>query len=398
MIATKSGSFDIYPDDESFMRNPHPSLRALRLLAPVYYSQNLKGWLVTGYREVVALLTDKRLSSNRLSASNSERHSQVARSLSLTIAFRDHQSQQRLHQLFSTALSSKKLSGLKNELSTAIHSLVKVLARQPTFDFMESFATVVPRHAIALLLGIPIEQTPNIVAWSEALSGFAGNVDPSEYDIEKAASVLGEANEYFEQLIFAGGLPRGLIPLMLRDAVKAQMATREEVLANALLLVSAGQNTTAHLLGCVFHSLLCHPDVWARMLADESIRDAALEEAIRYDGPSQAVRRVVTQPIEISGKQLHVGDLVMLMINAANRDPAVLQEPDTFNLDRSDRRHLAFGWGPHSCVGSKLARLELRLALDAFLVSAPTAHLAKRPAIWCSNLSIHGMAVLPVAL
>jgi cytochrome P450 len=186
-----------------------------------------------------------------------------------------------------------------------------------------------------------------------------------------------------------------LIGTILRAQLDGQPVTVSEAADIALSIVFAGHETTTHLLGNGLRQLLSHPDAWQRLVAGQLGPESAIEECLRFEGPVNAVARVVREPHERLGQLLQPGERLFLMLGAANRDPRRFDDPDTFRPDRGDHRHLAFGFGTHFCLGALLARLEATTAITALATRLPGLRLLPDEPDWLDSLVLRGMRSLP---
>ena len=173
--------------------------------------------------------------------------------------------------------------------------------------------------------------------------------------------------------------------------------TEDEVLATCALLLFAGNETTTNLIGNGILALLRHPDQWRRLRADPTLIRAAVEELLRYDSPVQGTVRIAADDLELAGARIGRGDRVSLMLGAANRDPAHFPDPDRLDLGRGDRRHAAFGLGPHFCLGSALARMEGQVAIAAVVEQFPALRLLTDTPRWKPSVFFRGLQTLPTA-
>jgi cytochrome P450 len=174
--------------------------------------------------------------------------------------------------------------------------------------------------------------------------------------------------------------------------------SEEEMIANLILLGVAGQETTTNLITTGVLTLLRHPEATARLRADPSRIPAAVEEMLRFESPSQHTARLAPHDLVLGGQAIRKGQAVIAVIGAANRDPGRFPDPDTFNIDRPDNRHLAFGWASHFCFGAPLARMEGQIAIEALLRRFPNLALVPSPLTWRENLGLRGLTGLPVTL
>jgi pimeloyl-[acyl-carrier protein] synthase len=174
--------------------------------------------------------------------------------------------------------------------------------------------------------------------------------------------------------------------------------THDELLAQCVMLLFAGHETTTNLIGNGVLALLEHPSELAKLRVEPTLIESAVEELLRFDSPTQATFRSVAEDFVLRGQQLHRGEHVLLMLGAANRDPSVFAEPDTLNLGRRDNRHLAFSHGPHFCLGAALARIEGQIAIGTLVQRFLHLRLTEVDLNWRPNVFLRGLEALPVAL
>jgi pimeloyl-[acyl-carrier protein] synthase len=170
-----------------------------------------------------------------------------------------------------------------------------------------------------------------------------------------------------------------------------------EFYANAMLLLVAGNETTTNLIGNGTLALLRHPDQLQKLRENPALIPSAVEELLRYDSPVQMTSRVLTEDMTVGGKQLRQGQMVVLMLGAANRDPQQFPEPDRLDVERADNKHLSFGLGSHFCLGAQLARLEARIAFETLLRRMPKLHLDGPEPRYRRHFNLRGLQSLQVA-
>lgn len=395
-------------DDIDFLsydaiNDPHAYFAVLRDRSPVAWSERHHAWIVMGHPELDAAFKSSALSTERMSAFTARQTGARAEALAKAVEllrgwmlFHDPPEHSRLRSPFVRRFTPKAVASLEADVSAMCAELLDRLdGSEGVVDLVEEFSHPLPAAVIARLFGVPDELRSWLAEWS-ARFGVVVFGATRRPDYEEVARAAGE--EFQEHL---GAL------LALRrahprdDLVSALAATTElsdmEVLGACSLLLFAGHDTTTSLLSSAVIALLEHPDQRDRLVAEPALRDAAIEELLRYDGSAKAMMRIVARPTELGGRQLQAGDAVFLTILAANRDPRVFEEPDRLMLERSPNPHLAFGHGVHFCLGASLARLELRLALPRLLARFPRLALAG-PVEWKPNISDRAAAKVPVRL
>ncbi len=318
--------------------------------------------------------------------------------------FLDPPDHTRLRKLVSKAFSPKVVRGLEPDIATLVDGLLDKVGAEGRLEIIADLAYPLPVAVICRLLGVPIEDEPKF-SWASAL--LAQGLDPF-------IAFTGQP-QGFEERLEAGLWLRGYLRDLLRlrradpgeDLMSGLIAveeagdqlTEEEIVATCNLLLIAGHETTVNLIANGALALLRHPEHWAALGQDSSRASAIIEETLRYDPPVQLVSRVAGEDMNIGEQGVRVpkGDTMLLLLAAAHRDPAVIERPDEFNPTRDSVRHLAFGLGPHFCLGAPLARLEATVALSALTKRFPNARLAKEPA-YKPNVTLRGVADLVVAV
>lgn len=318
--------------------------------------------------------------------------------------FLDPPDHTRLRKLVSKAFSPRVVRGLEPDIATLVDGLLDKVGAEGRLEIIADLAYPLPVAVICRLLGVPIEDEPKF-SWASAL--LAQGLDPF-------IAFTGQP-QGFEERLEAGLWLRGYLRDLLRlrradpgeDLMSGLIAveeagdqlTEEEIVATCNLLLIAGHETTVNLIANGALALLRHPEHWVALGQDSSRASAIIEETLRYDPPVQLVSRVAGEDMSIGEQGVRVpkGDTMLLLLAAAHRDPAVIERPDEFNPTRDSVRHLAFGLGPHFCLGAPLARLEATVALSALTKRFPNARLAKEPA-YKPNVTLRGVADLVVAV
>jgi cytochrome P450 len=271
-------------------------------------------------------------------------------------------------------------------------------------DLVADVAWPLPATVIADFLGVPRADLPLLKRWSDDIAEFVlvARINPEKYAV--AASSLDQMCRYFRELVAHRRRHPGrrVIDALIaaRDDNDGDALSAEELVASCALLLFAGHETTAHFIANSVWALLAHRDRWDWLRArrnDPAQLATALNELLRWDGPSIAQARVLADNVTLHGRSLRAGERVYVFLNAANRDPRQFADPDRLDLTRADaRRHLTFGHGLHTCLGAHLARLEGAVALPILLKRLAEPELVRDVPDWTDSLVIRGMKSLPI--
>lgn len=390
--------------DPAVLANPYPLYHRLRTEDPVHWDPFLHAWVVTRYPDVVTVL--HRFSANRtptpeqLAAMGLESLSPIAQVMVRQMLFLDAPAHTRLRSLASHAFTPRRVAVLREHIQDIVERLLDGVAPRGRMELIEDFAAPLPAIVTAEMLGVPVSDHGKLKGWSADFAEILGNF---QHNPERAARTL-RATEamttYFREAIREQRThPReGLINALLTAEIDGDRLTEEEVVANCILTMVGGQETTTNLIGNGVLSLLRNPAELARLRAEPSLIPSAVEELLRYESPSQHTARLAPDDVELGGRQIRKRQAVIAVMGAANRDPERFPEPDRLDLGRPDNRHVAFGWGAHFCFGAPLARIEGQLAFDALLRRFPGLTLEPGTLVWRQNLGLRGLESLHVAL
>jgi cytochrome P450 len=191
--------------------------------------------------------------------------------------------------------------------------------------------------------------------------------------------------------------PDGLVAALMNAEIQGDRLSEEEVIANCIVTMVGGQETTTNLIGNGVLALLRNPDQLEKLRSNPSLIPSAVEELLRYESPSQHTGRLAPEDTELGGKLIRKRQAVMAVMAAANRDPERFADPDRLDITRADNRHVAFGWGAHFCFGAPLARLEGQIAFEEMLRCFPNWSLDPVPLVWRTNLGLRGLTALPIS-
>jgi cytochrome P450 len=225
-----------------------------------------------------------------------------------------------------------------------------------------------------------------------------GNFQHNPDHVPRILKSTEEMTAYFRDKMRKNAIrPDGLVSSLMNAEIDGDRLTEEEVIANCIVTMVGGQETTTNLIGSGVLTLLRNPDQLEKLRADLSLIPSAVEELLRYESPSQHTGRLAPDDIEMGGKQIRKDQAVMAVMAAANRDPDRFPDPDRLDITRQDNRHVAFGWGAHFCFGAPLARIEAQIAFEEMLRLFPKWSLKPGPLVWRTNLGLRGLTSLPIS-
>ena len=387
------------------VQNPFPVYAWLRDHEPVHWSESLHAWVVTRYDDVVAMFTRPETFASDRFRKIDDRHASrrpavraVADVLGHWLVFRDPPDHDRLRGLLQSSFTPKQLASSRDRIQRTVDALLDRIVARGTMDFIREIAFPLPAMVICGLMGVPDDHLEPIKAWSDRLAAYLGGAVDERDNFAEASAGVGALVAYFGTLLREReGRPRDdLMSLLLRAEHEGSRLTHDEVVANCILLLFAGHETTTNLLGNGLFHLLEHPEQAAALRAEPTMLHGAVEELLRYDGPVPATIKVSTDDVPWHGRYIRRGDMVVPLMASANRDPRQFPDPDTLDIHRHPERHVAFAWDIHFCLGAWLARLEARVVLDTVFRRLPSITLAAAEPRWKPMIFLRGLEALPL--
>ncbi|MER6916133.1 cytochrome P450 [Streptomyces sp. NPDC000594] len=401
-----AGTFDL--TDPAVWADPYPVYDRFRAADPVHGLRPASGgpgvWYVFRHHDVLTVRRDRRLSRaarhRRLSALPAPPPSLLRYSERLSHWMVEHDAPDhgRLRAVVADLFRPAAVRTLAVRTRALAGELLDTIAPYGRADLMSSFAFPLPLLVISEVIGLPRTDRPLLLRWSRTFSELE-NLRPTRARYEEAAAAIDAFDAHLRAL-----LHRRLRTPRDDDAAgrvaaahQSGVLTEDEAVGTLMLLVFAGHETTANLIGNGVHTLFRNPDQLALLRARPELLASAVEEMLRYESPVQTVSvGHVTEPIALGGRTLLPGDRVMPVLGSANRDPSVFRDPERFDITRDDLRHVAFGTGLHTCLGSVLARAEGHAALSVLLGRLPGLRPGPDPAYWREGLLTRELATLPV--
>ncbi len=384
-------------------RDPYPSLREQRERAPVYFSRPLRMWVLTRHADVQRVLRDPSFSVARRTGLQPfewmmrGRHPDFVEMARTNLLMLDPPDHTRIRGLVSKAFTARAVERLRPRIEVLVDELLERAAQLGEIDAIADFAGPLPVRVIADLLGVPLEDRAHFVRWSHDLTAL---LDPFSGDLRQAErSYLALADTFRGLFAARRREPReDLISALLAAEEAGHTLSESEILSVCSLILTAGHETTTHLLGNAIAALLRYPDQRKRFCDDPGLARSAVEEFLRFDSPVQLSDRVTTQAIEIGGRRIEAGRVVICHIAAANRDPAVFADPERLDLGRVENPHLAFSHGQHFCLGAQLARAEAQIALSRFVQRFPRFDGDPERGLRSHLVTLRGFRSLPLDL
>jgi cytochrome P450 len=399
----------LFRRDPGRLGDPYPVYHRLRAEAPLHRrGAGTTTWMLTRYADVAAALRDPRLSAVRYHADRlvardallTEPERSQARALRrfddaamLTTDPPDHT---RLRKLAHHAFTPHAIAHLRTRIQALTDALLDAVIPSGRLEVIADLAYPLPVTVIAEILGVPPADRGQLRRWAAAFEAFLDRPD----DITAAFQTTTEFHDYLRGLIAVRRHQPAddVLSALVSAQDQGDMLSEEELLVMCTLLLNAGHVTTTNLIGNGLLALLRNPDQLRLLRDDPALLPAAVEEVLRYDSPVQFTVRTATTDVTFGEVVIRRGDLVQLMLGAANRDPVQFPDPDRFDLTRRDNRHLAFGLGPHFCLGAALARMEGHVVLGTLLRRLPDLRLATDHLEYRPNLAFHGLTALPLSL
>lgn len=405
--------------DPAIAADPYPTYRGLREGGRVLWANVMGGrvqrivpdeemlpgiWMITHYEDCMSFLRDERISSDptlselfkvlldTMLGGESAPAVQLMRNLLLFMDPPDHT---RLRSLANAAFSRKAVEELRPRISQLVDEL---LDGRDEIDLVADFAYPLPVTVIAQMLGVPLADRETFSGWSRDLVDLFGTEDISSEATQRGNEAILAMNDYFTALTAERrAKPQDdLLTAFVEVEDEGARLTHEELLATCLILLIAGHETTANLIGLGTLALLRDRDTLARLHDNPALVSSAVDELLRYDSPVQATARTTLAPIEVAGTTIPQAERVLVLLGSANRDPDRFENPDKLIPDRSPNPHVSFGGGIHFCLGAPLARLEARIAFSK-LVQLPL-ELVSDSLEWRRTFPIRGLRSLRVRL
>ena len=388
--------------EPEILANPYPLYNKLRTEDPVHWDRFLQTWVVTRYADVVNVLhsfsADRTPTPEQLTAMGLSALNPIAKVMVKQMLFMDAPMHTRLRGLASAAFTPAKVEVLRGHIQEIANDLLDRVQTRGRMDVIAEFAAPLPAIVTAEMLGVPTEDHADLKKWSADFAEMLGNFQHNPDRIHRVLESTNNLTTYFQKAINRmREHPReGLIHSLMTAELNGDRLTDEEIVANCIVTMVGGQETTTNLIGNGLLTLMRNPEKLVQLRDNSRLIPSAVEELLRYESPSQHTGRIAREDVQIGDKQIRKGQAVMAVMAAANRDPERFSDPDQLILDRADNKHLAFGWSSHFCFGAPLARMEGQIAFETILRRLPTLKLVPGHLTWRNNSGLRGLIALPV--
>ncbi len=388
------------PFRPSYLRDPYPSLARLSEDDPVHYSKQMQAWVVTRYADCVEVLRDQEHYSSNPRSAGGRMAGMVEKARSRSplgetplIVHSDPPVHTRLRSIVNRAFTPRMVESRRDTIHRYAREILERVPDGEPFELIQTLAYPLPLLVTGDLLGLPDEDRETVHNWARAIIlGTSGERIPREA-ITAARAGAEALRAYLERFReeHDGETDRSLIYILTEAEAEGDVLSADELLAFVTFLYTAGTTPVGSALANGVSLLLEHPDQLARLREDPALMPDAVSEMLRFDGPTHVHFRWVSEPVELGGRHLRLGDSVLAMGGAATRDPEAFEDPDTFDVGRGRSRHVNFGLGPHFCLGAPLAEMELEIMFAELLERFDGLELGGDGALREENFQMRGM-------
>lgn len=406
MAIDLSHELDQLLTSDAFCQDPYPAYQRLLHEAPVFWSEGWNAWVISSFDQVQASLRDVTNFSSAgrmplLTGGMAEATRQEMRVLephfTQGLIHTDPPDHTRLRGLVNKAFTSRAVERLRPQIEALVDGMLDRVAERGEMEVVRDLAYPLPATVIALMLGAPPEDRDRFKQWSDDIVALQES-DLAPETVRRAKDSIEEMKAFLADLLRQRrARPEDdLLSNLAAVEEDGRSLTTDELLATCVTLLIAGHETTTSLIATGLLTLLRHPDQLAHLRQNPELIGPAIEEIVRYESPIQRDFRRVARDVEFAGHRMRAGSLVFQMLGAANRDPKHFADPNRFDINREKRRHLAFGYGIHFCVGAPLARLEGPIAISAVLRRMPDLALATEGIVWQGKRTFRCPTAVPV--
>ena len=384
------------------LADPYPLYEQLRREDPVHWDPYLHSWVVTRYADVVTVLrefsAERTPTPEQLSAIGLVKLTPLAEVMVKQMLFLDPPSHSRIRGLAACAFTPARVSALKGRIQRLADQLLDKVASLGHMDVLGDFAEPLPAIVTSELFGVSSEFALQLKTWSARFAEMLGNFQHNPDRIPSMLETIQNLTEFFRTAVEEQKRKPcpGLVHSLVTAEVEGDRLTEEEIIANCIITLVGGLETTTNLIGNGILTLLRHPEELQQLRDNPGLIASAIEELLRYESPSQHTARLAPTDVTLGGKSIRKRQAVIAVMGAGNRDPERFPDPNRLDLARQDNRHLAFGWAAHFCFGAPLARIEGQIAISTLLRRFSELSLLPAPLVWRENLGLRGLKALHV--
>jgi len=378
--------------------NPYPYFAYMRSHAPVYEVPGI-GWAISRYDDVVSVIKNPQLFSSAM-LFPTLLGELSPRALSSSMVSSDPPVHTRLRKLANRAFTPRRIASLESHIRTVTRQLIDNFAAKKEHDLVAEVTIPLPIIVVAELLGVEPQRYEDFKRWANAVIYATNNMAIPAEERDGLRRNIADFCAYFENAIAMYHKQPGdnLISDLVRAEEENQALTSDEIVSLAILILLAGSETTSHLIAHTVLLFLQNPDELAKVRANPALLPNAIEESLRYESPIQFMFRQITRDTELAGTALPAGMMVLALFASANHDEQKFPDPERFDITRNTEGHIGFGFGVHFCIGSPLARLQARIALEEFLQRFPRFALGSGPVTRVESLTVRGLKTLPLVV
>jgi pimeloyl-[acyl-carrier protein] synthase len=387
--------------DPDVLGDPYPLYNRLRAEHPVFWDPYMHAWVVTRYADVVRVLRDfsaERIRTvEQLTAMDLSELNPMARIMVKQMLFMDPPGHKRIRSLASAAFTPQRVDALRSHIRDIVRDLLAKVKGKGSMDVIADLAEPLPCIVTAEMFGVPVEDHCQLKLWSQDFAEMLGNFEHDSDCVPRILKSTQDMTAYFRAAMRKENLrPDGLVSALTNAEINGDRLTEEEVIANCIITLIGGQETTTNLIASGTLTLLRNPGELEKLRGNLSLIPSAVEELLRYESPVQHTARIAPEDTVLDGKQIRKRQAVIAVMAAANRDPERFPDPDRLDITRQENRHVAFGSGAHFCFGGPLARIEAQIAFEEMLKWFSHWSLEPIPLVWRTNLGIRGLTSLRI--
>jgi cytochrome P450 len=383
--------------------DPTTFYRELRERDPVHWDPYMHAWVVMSYPEVVTVLNeylaDRTPVPSYLDRLGLSFMTPFAEMMLRQMMFMDGEMHTRLRGLCAAAFTPRRVRNMREVIESVADELLDIVIPSGRMDMVAEFANPLPAIVTAKMLGLPVEDYRQVGAWVLDIAEMLGNVQHHPDRMAQTVQSLEKLKGYVAtKMEEQRSCPTdGFIHSLMTAEVNGARLTDDEVIANTIITLIGGHETTTNLIASGFVALLNRPQCFEQLRNHPEIINSAVEELLRFVSPVQHTARIAPGDMQLGGKTIQKGSKVVAVLAAANRDPARFPDPDNLDLRRPNNKHLAFGWAAHFCFGAPLARMEGQIAFNTLLRRVANPALLDKNLEWRTNAGLRGLTMLNIS-